>query len=554
MALTLEARGVDDARRERMELLGQIDDYLLPRLERMDAPLLAVIGGSTGAGKSTLTNSLVRRMVTRSGVLRPTTRSPVLIHHPFDSGAFLSARILPGLARVTSEAPEPLQPIDVDAPRVTSLRLVPDESLAPGLAIIDAPDIDSVVEANRDLAVQLLDAADLWVFVTTAARYADAAPWDALRRAVERGVAVAVVLDRVPPESVQEIRLHLATLLRDRGLATAPMFTICETVLVDGFLPPDAVAPLLGWLTRISRDQSAREVVMRRTLGGALVSLHERGSRLVTAAQAQAAADEALRTSLTTTFAAAGHGVATALADGTVLRGEVLALWRELAGTGDLVKSLDAAVSRVRDRLAAGAVGEPGHTEDIGLALQRAVHGLVSARCHASLDDVAARWRDHPAGVALLAGNPEAITPAAEFSPGLAAAIQDWSQGLPGQLADTGIAGRKTPRNAPFSLDAAAALLMLVTVSAATLASTGRPAPGAAAGPSAVARRILAAVHGDDAVQALAGAAYQDLVRSAVTHVDAERARLEGLLGPAGARAGAAGSLHHAVHVIDQAR
>ena len=57
-----------------------------------------------------------------------------------------------------------------------------------------AADVDSVVASNRDLAAQLLGAADLWVFVTTAARYADAVPWDLLRTAQERGTALAVVL------------------------------------------------------------------------------------------------------------------------------------------------------------------------------------------------------------------------------------------------------------------------------------------------------------------------------------------------------------------------
>jgi hypothetical protein len=31
--------------------------------------------------------------------------------------------------------------------------------------------------ANHDLAALLLGAADLWLFVTTAVRYADAVPW-----------------------------------------------------------------------------------------------------------------------------------------------------------------------------------------------------------------------------------------------------------------------------------------------------------------------------------------------------------------------------------------
>ena len=77
-------------------LLKQLDDYVLPRLEALDAPLLAVVGGSTGAGKSTLVNSLVGAEVSRTGVLRPTTRSPVLVHHPDDGRWFAGARILPG--------------------------------------------------------------------------------------------------------------------------------------------------------------------------------------------------------------------------------------------------------------------------------------------------------------------------------------------------------------------------------------------------------------------------------------------------------------------------
>jgi hypothetical protein len=51
IALPLEVGGADVARRAQQELAEQIDDYLLPKLERLDAPLLAVLGGSTGAGK-----------------------------------------------------------------------------------------------------------------------------------------------------------------------------------------------------------------------------------------------------------------------------------------------------------------------------------------------------------------------------------------------------------------------------------------------------------------------------------------------------------------------
>src|SRR5665811_985827 len=99
--LDLEIGGGAESRRERTAVIGQIQDYLLPRLQRLDAPLLTVVGGSTGAGKSTLVNGLVGTTVTTAGVLRPTTRAPVLVCNPDDRDWFATDRILPGLARTT---------------------------------------------------------------------------------------------------------------------------------------------------------------------------------------------------------------------------------------------------------------------------------------------------------------------------------------------------------------------------------------------------------------------------------------------------------------------
>ena len=169
----------------------------------IDAPLLAVVGGSTGAGKSTLVNSVVgapgeplRRAAPHDDLpgARAPPRGPAVVRrraHPARPGP----RHRRGHRRGRSPAPcaWPSRP-----------------PCRPGMALLDAPDIDSVVSANRAIATQLLSAADLWLFVTTAARYADAVPWDLLRTAADRGTAVAIVLDRIPPEAVDEIRPHLA--------------------------------------------------------------------------------------------------------------------------------------------------------------------------------------------------------------------------------------------------------------------------------------------------------------------------------------------------------
>jgi len=58
--------------------------------------------------------------------------------------------------------------------------------------VVDAPDFDSVELSNRALAVELLEAADLVIFVTTATRYADQVPWTILGRARQRGVPAAL--------------------------------------------------------------------------------------------------------------------------------------------------------------------------------------------------------------------------------------------------------------------------------------------------------------------------------------------------------------------------
>src|SRR5690606_21617084 len=152
----------------------------------------------------------------------PTTMSPVLVHHPDDGHWFGQDRLLPELERVSGSTNDP-----------GALQLVPSESVPQGLAILDAPDIDSVEERNRTLAAQLLAAADLWLFVTSAARYADQVPWDFLKAASERSAAVAIVLDRTADEALETVATHLARMLAARGLKDSPLFTVPERPVSD---------------------------------------------------------------------------------------------------------------------------------------------------------------------------------------------------------------------------------------------------------------------------------------------------------------------------------
>jgi GTPase SAR1 family protein len=553
LSLTLDVPDVEQARREREGLLSQLDDYLLPRLRRPGAPLLAVIGGSTGAGKSTLTNSLLRRVVSRSGVLRPTTRSPVLIHHPQDSGAFMSQRILPRLSRVTSEGPEPLRPVETNAPRITGLRLVPHEGLAPGLAIIDAPDIDSLVETNRELAVQLLQAADLWIFVTTAARYADATPWELLQEAAERGVAVAVVLDRVPPESLKDLRVHLATRLRDQGLSGVPMFVVPETETVDGFLPAALIAPLQLWLARVAGDEHARSVVSGRTLKGVLGSLPARAEVLAVAAEAQSVGWMQLHAELDAVFSIHRARLLASLVDGSLVSGELLARWQEFVAGGGFVRRLDGSSQNLADRVRSVVRRNNEDAQPLDVSVTDAVAAAVRSALLSATEDVLSRWRRYPFGTALLVTRGDQVV-AGDIEPQLERAVRDWRVGMSTRIT-TAVesSGSATEEERTIDSQTAADVMFIVTLDQRSEQS---PAPAAtetveSADTVAAARRIIAGLLGAEPVQTVATAARADLISFASILLDTERRRLERLLQSVDHRTGRAATVRAAAQLVE---
>ncbi|MFH9062559.1 dynamin family protein [Streptomyces coeruleorubidus] len=328
----LPLAGAPRARASRDELLAQLDDYLVPRLKDPEAPLLAVVGGSTGAGKSTLVNSLVGRRVSEAGVLRPTTRTPVLVCHPEDHHWFSGMRVLPDLTRVwvpQQDATDDLLLPGENPARV--LRVETAETLPPGLALLDAPDIDSLVSDNRVLAAELICAADIWIMVTTAARYADAVPWHMLRTAKEYDVTLVTVLDRVPHQVVAEVSRQYGALLTKAGLGQVPRFTVPElpeSAWGGGLLPASAVAQLRTWLVHQAQDPAARQQVMARTAHGVLDSLKSRMPELAGAAAAQYAAALRLTAAVDGAYDSEHTRVRGRLQAGAVLAGDALKRWR----------------------------------------------------------------------------------------------------------------------------------------------------------------------------------------------------------------------------------
>jgi len=536
--------GLDAARSARRELVDQIEDYLLPRLQRMDAPLLMVVGGSTGAGKSTLVNSLVGRDVSPAGVLRPTTRAPVLVCHPDDVAWFEGDRVLPGMSRTRGASPGPSG--------AGALQLVATEALPAGLALLDSPDIDSVVEANRTLSRQLLAAADAWLFVTTAARYADAVPWELLHAARDRGTALSLVLDRVEPEAAAEVEAHLRAMIAERALEGAELLVVEEADLEAGRLPAATLAPVRAWLDGLAADAQARSGLVRRTLTGALDSVPRRARTVVDVLADQAATAQDLRDDADQAYARGLDEVDEAVRSGALLRGEVLARWHDVVGTGDLMRALESRLGRLRDRLRSLVTGAPAAEAELRTAVESSVDAVVYAAADRAAERAAAAWRGRPAGRALLQDAVRLDAASPELLDRTRQEVRAW-QGAVFELVSHEAAGkRSTARLASLGVNGAG-LAVMIAVFASTGGLTGAEVV-VAGGTSAVGQRLLEALLGDQAVRDLAAKAREDLLRRTRRLLEAEADRYRALLAKAVPAPERQEQLEAAVRAVEQAR
>jgi energy-coupling factor transporter ATP-binding protein EcfA2 len=538
--LDLQVPGAEEARHTRDDLVAQVDDYLLPRLGQMDAPALIVVGGSTGAGKSTLLNSLVGSVVSPAGVLRPTTRAPVLAFHPDDLEWFEGTRVLPGLPRASGGEAQP-----------GTLQLAPTESLPQGLALLDSPDIDSVLAENRALAGQLLAAADGWLFVTTAARYADAVPWEYLRGARDRGTALSLVLNRVPEDAGREVPAHLRQMLEDEGLPEADVLVVPETPLAESLLPAPALAPVRAWLDDLAADAQARAALVRRTLRGALASLPARAAVVEGAAVEQLSAAAELRAEADAAYTAAGREVEVALRSGSLLRGEVLARWHEVVGTGDVMRTLESRVGWARDRLKSLVTGKPAAEEELREAVEDRVEGVVRAAAERAAERTARAWRERVAGRALLDGTTGLDRASAELEAATEEGIRAWQGVVLDLVREQGASKRATARLASLGVNGAGLTVMLA-VFAHTGGLTGAEVV-VAGGTSALSQKVLEAIFGDQAVRTLAAQAREDLFARVERLLREDAARFDALLDEAAPEADSFARLHGAVDAIRRA-
>jgi hypothetical protein len=465
----------------------------------------------------------------------------VLVFHPDDLSWFEGDRVLPAMSRTTGAPGGP-----------GGLELVPTPSLRPGLALLDSPDIDSVVDANRALSRQLLAAADAWLFVTTAARYADAVPWELLLAARDRGTALCLVLDRVPPEAAGEVAEHLREMMRERGLGDSELLVVPETELVDGRLPAAALAPVRIWLDGLAADAQARAGLVRHTLTGALDSLPRRAEAVERALAEQAVTAGGLRADVETAYTGALAEIDEAIKSGTLLRGEVLGRWHEVVGTGELMRGLEAGLSRMRDRLRSLLTGASTPEAELEGAVRSSVDAVVHAAADRAAERAAAAWSDRPAGRALLERGARLGAASPDLLPRTADEVRAWQGEVFDMVRREAGAKRTTARVASLGVNGAGLVVML-GVFAHTGGLTGAELV-VAGGTSAAGQRVLEALLGDQAVRTLASRARETLLERTRGLLDRESTRFHALLDAVAPAPDAAARLREAVRAVEAAR
>jgi hypothetical protein len=317
-------------------------------------------------------------------------------------------------------------------------------------------------------------------------------------------------------------------------------------------LPAAALAPVRAWLDELAADAQARVGLVRRTLTGALDSLPRRVAAVEDALAEQATAGLELREEVDRAYARALDEIDEAVHSGALLRGEVLARWHEVVGTGDLMRGLESRLGWMRDRVWSLFTGAPRPEAGLQAAVRSSVDAVVHAAADRAAERAAAAWRDRRAGRALLAGAERLGAASPYLLDRTREEVRAW-QGDVFDLVSREAAGKRmTARLAALGVNGAGLVVMLA-VFAHSAGLTGIEV-AVAGGTSAAAQRILEALLGDQAVRTLAARARETLLERTRALLDGESARFHALLAPAVPDVDAAVRLGEAMRTIESAR
>jgi energy-coupling factor transporter ATP-binding protein EcfA2 len=526
------------ARERARQLRDHLEGFVRPRAADIEAPLLVLLLGPTGAGKSSLLNTIAGGEVSPAGVLRPTTREAILYASESDA-----TRILSGgrLGRIAAH-----RIVHAVAPETST-----------GVAVIDAPDIDSVERDNRDLADVLLEASDLCIFVTTATRYADLVPWQVLRRAQERGLPLVVVLNRVPtdPRDRDAVLADARRLLADAGMReadeTLDLMTITEGEIdpaVNG-LARETVRPLLERIQQLASESEERRRVALDALAGAVGGLAPLVHSVADDLEHEAIDADALRRIAESSYAAELAALSRTLRSGVLLRGEVLRRWHDFVGADQITRFVSSGLGKLRGLLAAAFRGTP--TAPVTIVEEEMASTLEAlALRHAS--DAARRtasaWSERADGAALIDRDGALWSASERFAPALRDGLAAWMRATIDDVRTAGGRKRAVAQVAALGVNVVGVAVML-GVFVHTAGLTGAEV-GVAAGTAFLNQKLLEALFGERAMEQLIEQARSRLDTLFTSLFARERERFDALAGGPAALRDLAAELRAAAHGV----
>jgi energy-coupling factor transporter ATP-binding protein EcfA2 len=532
----------DAARTRARQLADHLRGHIRIRAASLDAPLVVLLVGPTGAGKSTIFNTIAGAAASPTGVLRPTTRVAVVLVHPADRES-LRDGALAGLS-------------------ADQVRFVEDGTIEPGLAVIDAPDIDSLEHANRALADRLVEAADLCCFVTTATRYADQIPWNVLGRVKERGLPLLIVVNRMPvdpkdrDEVLDDIRRLLAEAGLDRLLAPEPgrppreLIGVPEGALASGGdrLIDGTIRPLRDEIDRLRAGRDARRELASRALTGSLVGLADSIDRIADDTEHEAIDVEALRRTADTSFDTSLGALRDEISHATFLREEALRHWQSYVGADQITRFFSQGIGRVRGAIAAIFRPTSAPVAEIRAATTDDLIAVGRLQAAEAARRTATAWSAEPGMGPMVSERGDLWLPSPTFDGRLRAGLDEWIDGIGAEIQAHGQSKRLLARGASVGVNVLGTGVMLGTF-LHTGGLTGAEV-GVAAATAFLNQKLLSALFGEAAMAELIAHARRHLVEVLTETFRTERARFDDLLPAAGELSSLAGELRSAASSV----
>jgi len=293
---------------------------------------------------------------------------------------------------------------------------------------------------------------------------------------------------------------------------------------------------------------------VRQTVSGAIDALGPTVEALAIAAEDQMTSANVLREVVRSAYRAAESSIAQGIHDGALLRGEVLARWQELVGTGDIMRALQARVGKLRDRLIAAITGRPAPGERFQEALSSGLVTLLRGAATDAAERAGTAWRAHPAGGALLESSPVDLSqPGPDLEDRTARLVRDWQRGVLELVRAEAGEKRTLARASAYAINATGLLVMVLVFSATAFIPTGAEV-AVAGGTTIAAQKVLEAIFGDQAVRSLAERAREDLLERSLRLLDTEAERYYDAIEAAGVDPEVADRLRAAAAAVESVR